>query len=254
MKRYPPINPKVRKILHGADYNPDQWLDTPEVLAEDLRLMKLAHVNCASVGIFAWAKLEPEEGRFDFSWLDQIMDNLYKNGVYTILATPSGARPAWMSAKYPEVLRVQPNRQRILHGRRHNHCFTSPVYREKVRIINTKLAERYKEHPGLLIWHVSNEYNGECHCELCQEAFREWLKKKYDGDLEKLNKAWWNAFWSHTYTDWSQIQSPAPHGEELVHGLNLDWKRFVTHQTVDFSSTRSLPSKRSHLRSRSQPT
>ena len=78
MKRYPPINPKVRKILHGADYNPDQWLDTPEVLAEDLRLMKLAHVNCASVGIFAWAKLEPEEGRFDFSWLDQIMDNLYK--------------------------------------------------------------------------------------------------------------------------------------------------------------------------------
>lgn len=243
MKRYPPINPKVRKILHGADYNPDQWLDTPEVLAEDLRLMKLAHVNCASVGIFAWAKLEPEEGRFDFSWLDQIMDNLYKNGVYTILATPSGARPAWMSAKYPEVLRVQPNRQRILHGRRHNHCFTSPVYREKVRIINTKLAERYKEHPGLLIWHVSNEYNGECHCELCQEAFREWLKKKYDGDLEKLNKAWWNAFWSHTYTDWSQIQSPAPHGEELVHGLNLDWKRFVTHQTVDFFKHEIAPLK-----------
>ena len=234
VKKYPPIHHKVKHMIHGADYNPDQWMRTPEVWDEDMRLMKLAHSNSMSVGIFAWAALEPEEGRFEFGWLDEIMEKLYKNNAYVILATPTGARPAWMSAKYPEVLRVQANRRRNLHGTRHNHCYTSPVYREKTRIINTKLAERYGNHPSLVLWHVSNEYGGECHCELCQEAFRNWLREKYDDDLDKLNHAWWTAFWSHTYTDWSQIESPAPHGEFLVHGHNLDWKRFVTHQTLDF--------------------
>ena len=160
VKKYPPINPKFSRMLHGADYNPDQWKDTPEIWDEDMRLMKLAHCNVMSVGIFAWAALEPEEGRFEFGWLDEIMDRLAENGMYAILATPSGARPAWLSAKYPEVLRVMPNRQRILHGKRHNHCYTSPVYREKTQIINRKLAERYKDHPALLAWHVSNEYGG----------------------------------------------------------------------------------------------
>ena len=114
--------------------------------------MKLAGCNVMSVGIFAWAALEPAEGEYNFAWLDRIIDRLYENGVYTILATPSGARPAWMSKKYPEVLRVGPNRVRILHGERHNHCPTSPVYREKVRQINWLLAERYGKHPGLVLW------------------------------------------------------------------------------------------------------
>lgn len=239
--KYPPINPKFPHFLHGGDYNPDQWKHTPEVWDEDMRLMKLAHCNVMSVGIFSWASLEPEEGKFEFGWLDTIMDKLVENGVYAILATPSGARPAWLAAKYPEVLRVLPNRMRILFGGRHNHCYTSPVYREKTRLINQKLAERYKDHPALLAWHVSNEYGGECHCELCQQAFREWLKKKYDNDLDKLNRAWWTGFWSHTYTDWDQIQSPAPHGEGSIHGLNLDWKRFVTHQTIEFMKNEIAP-------------
>ncbi|MFS8501063.1 MAG: beta-galactosidase [Caldicoprobacter sp.] len=239
--KYPPINPKFPHFLHGGDYNPDQWKHMPEIWDEDMRLMKLAHCNVMSVGIFSWASLEPEEGKFEFGWLDTIMDKLAENGVYAILATPSGARPAWLAQKYPEVLRVLPNRQRILFGARHNHCYTSPVYREKTRLINQKLAERYKDHPALLAWHVSNEYGGECHCELCQQAFREWLKKKYDNDLDKLNRAWWTSFWSHTYTDWDQIQSPAPHGEGSIHGLNLDWKRFVTHQTVEFMKNEIAP-------------
>lgn len=242
MKKYSPVSEKVPHFLHGADYNPDQWLKYPEVLKEDIRLMKLANCNVVSVGIFAWSALEPEEGKFNFEWLDEVIENLYKNGIYAILATPSGARPAWMSQKYPEVLRVESNRVRNLHGKRHNHCYTSPVYREKVNIINTKLAERYSKHPGVIAWHVSNEYGGECHCNLCQEAFRNWLKEKYK-TLDHLNDAWWTAFWSHTYTDWSQIESPAPHGEDLVHGLNLDWKRFVTHQTVDFFRNEIKPLK-----------
>ncbi|HVM60068.1 MAG TPA: beta-galactosidase [Verrucomicrobiae bacterium] len=239
-KRYPPINPKCPHFLHGGDYNPDQWLRLPAVLNEDRRLMKLAHCNAMTVGVFSWAALEPEEGRFAFDWLDRTMDDLAANRMFAVLATPSGARPAWMSHKYPEVLRVNANRQRILHGGRHNHCYTSTVYREKTALINRRLAERYKNHPALLIWHISNEYSGECHCPLCQEAFRQWLKARY-GSLDAVNQAWWTAFWSHTYTDWSQIESPAPHGEGSIHGLNLDWKRFVTRQTVEFMKNEIAP-------------
>jgi len=237
--KYPPINPRFPHFLHGGDYNPDQWPEA--VWAEDMRLMKLANCNAMSVGIFSWTQLEPEEGRFTFGWLDKIMDNLAANGGYAVLATPSGARPAWLSAKYPEVLRVRPDRGRNLHGTRHNHCLTSPVYREKVGIINRKLAERYKDHPALLVWHISNEYNGECHCDLCQAAFREWLKARYDNDLDKLNQAWWAAFWSHTFTDWEQVESPSPVGEPLLHGLNLDWKRFSNEQTFDFFHQEIVP-------------
>lgn len=230
---FKPLSEKLTKMLHGADYNPEQWLDYPEVFEEDLRLMKLANVNVMSIGMFSWAKLEPEEGVFDFSWMDHVIDRLHENGVAVFLSTPSGARPTWMSEKYPEVLRVSANRVRNLHGMRHNHCYTSPIYREKISIINRQLAERYADHPGIVGWHISNEYGGDCHCDHCQKAFRKWVKNKYQ-TLDKLNHAWWTTFWSHTYTSWSQVESPAPHGETMVHGQNLDWKRFVTDQTIDF--------------------
>ena len=242
--KYPPIVSRYPHMLHGGDYNPDQWRATKEIWREDMRLAKLARINSLSVGIFSWTALEPEEGRYDFTWLDEVMDMMAENGIVAVLATPSGARPAWMSAKYPEVLRVDENRQRILHGARHNHCYTSPVYREKVRAINTLLAERYKNHAALGVWHLSNEYGGECHCELCQQVFREWLKTRYES-LDELNHAWWTAFWSHTYTDWSQIESPAwPRGESSTHGLTLDWKRFVTERTLDFMLAEMEPLKR----------
>ncbi|POR27856.1 beta-galactosidase [Paenibacillus polymyxa] len=240
--KYPPISERVPRMLHGADYNPEQWQHYPEVLAEDIRLMKLAKCNVMSVGIFSWVSLEPEEGVFTFEWLDRILDSFAENGIYAFLATPSGARPAWMSQKYPEVLRVEANRVRNLHGFRHNHCSTSSVYREKVRIMNTKLAERYANHPAVIGWHISNEFGGDCHCDYCQEAFRAWVEDKY-GTLDKLNHAWWTTFWSHTITDWSQVESPAPHGETQVHALNLDWRRFVTDQTADFIKHEIVPLK-----------
>ena len=243
MNKHKPVT-AYPHILHGGDYNPDQWKNYPEILEEDIRLFKLAGINAVSLGIFAWATLEPEEGKYDFSFFDKVIDNLYKNGIYTILATPSGARPAWMAEKYPEVLRVTPDRHRILFSKRHNHCLTSPVYRQKVRAINTALAEHYKDNPAIIAWHVSNEYGGDCHCELCQEKFREWLKKKYNNDLDLLNEQWWSAFWSHTYTSWEQIQSPtnpSPIGETDVHALVLDWKRFTTAQTADFIKNETQP-------------
>jgi len=243
MKNFGPINPACTAMLHGGDYNPDQWLHMPEIIDEDFRLMASARCNAMSIGIFSWAALEPSEGRYTFDWMDDIMDRLAKNGRFAVLATPSGARPPWMALKYPEVLRVNWDRSADTFGRRHNHCFTSPVYREKVRAINSRLASRYKNHPALLVWHISNEYGGECHCPLCQTAFRDWLKERYQDDLDRLNKAWWTGFWSHTYSAWEEIESPALHGEHLVHGHNLDWKRFVTDQTVSFMKNEIAPIK-----------
>lgn len=224
---------KIDQFLHGADYNPEQWKSHPEILAEDIRLMKLAGCNVMSVGIFSWASLEPEEGNYTFEWLDHVIENLYANGISVILATPSGARPAWLAQKYPEVLRTNGENQKMKYGGRHNHCWSSRIYREKVHAINSELALRYKDHPAIVMWHVSNEYGGECFCEGCQAGFKTFIKDKYQ-TLEKLNEQYWTQFWSHAYTDWSQIEPPSKIGETEVHGLSIDWRRYVTHQTIDF--------------------
>ncbi|HDX4051820.1 TPA: beta-galactosidase [Enterobacter soli] len=242
MNKFAPLSSKVAALLHGADYNPEQWENYPGIIEKDIAMMKQAKCNVMSVGIFSWAKLEPREGEYDFAWLDSIIEKLYAAGIHIFLATPTGARPAWMSQKYPEVLRVGRNRVPALHGGRHNHCMTSPVYRDKTLKINSLLAERYSQHPAVLGWHISNEYGGECHCNLCQERFRDWLKARYT-TLDALNHAWWSAFWSHTYTDWSQIESPSPQGEVSIHGLNLDWRRFNTAQVTDFCRHEVAPLK-----------
>ncbi len=228
-------------FLHGGDYNPDQWLDRPEILEEDIRLMKEAHVNEASIGIFAWAKEEPEEGRYDLEWLAQVINRLYKNGIYTILATPTGALPHWMTEKYPEVLKVDEHGIRRLHGQRHNFCPSSPVLRRKMRALNEELSRRFGRHPGVIAWHLSNEYGGDgdakmtigCHCPYCEENFRKFLKARY-GTLDALNKAWWTGFWSNTFTDWKQIHCPGEGSEHTMHGIKLDYKRFVSAQMLDF--------------------
>ncbi len=170
---------KFGRLLYGGDYNPDQWLDRPDIIEEDIRLMKLAAINCVSLGIFAWMAIEPKEGQFEFEWLDDLVERLYKAGVSIDLATPSGGKPAWMAKKYPEIRRVNGHGVREPQQGRHNHCWTSPVYREKVRIIDTKLSERYGSHPGVILWHISNEFSGECYCDLCFSKFHEWLKAKY---------------------------------------------------------------------------
>ena len=242
MTKFAPLFPKVAALLHGADYNPEQWENYPGIIEKDITMMQQAKCNVMSVGIFSWAKLEPREGEYDFAWLDAVIEKLYAAGIHIFLATPSGARPAWMSQKYPEVLRVGRDRVPALHGGRHNHCMTSPVYREKTLKINRLLAERYSQHPAVLGWHISNEYGGDCHCGLCQQKFRDWLKARYK-TLDALNHAWWSTFWSHTYTDWSQIESPAPQGEVSIHGLNLDWRRFNTAQVSDFCRHEVTPLK-----------
>jgi beta-galactosidase len=218
-----------RRICYGADYNPDQWQHAPEIIEEDFRLMREANCTSMSVGIFAWTSYQPDESTLTFDWLDRIMDKLAENGMTAVLATPSGSKPMWMSEKYPEIRRVNRDGIRQPSGGRHNHCPTSSVYREKVQEINRALAERYKNHPALALWHLGNELNGDCHCELCRRAFQNWLEESY-GNLERLNRKWWSHFWNHTFTKWEQI----PTHDGSIDGLVLDWSRFVNEQHVSF--------------------
>lgn len=226
--------PKIPALLHGGDYNPDQWLDRPDILEEDIKMMKKAGVNTATVGVFSWSTLEPQEGNFQFGWLHDIMDKLYENGIYTVLATPTGARPAWMDEKYPSVLRVEKDGRRNHHSGRHNHCMSSLEYRSLVEKMDTKLAQEFGNHPGLILWHISNEFGGECYCENCKKRFQEYLREKYHNNIEELNKQWWTSFWSRRFDSFEQIEPPYDNGEHSILGLNLDWKRFNSWNMKDY--------------------
>ena len=228
-------------FIHGADYNPEQWMAQKQIWDEDMALMQQANCNEMTVGIFSWSTIEPREGEYDFSFLDEIIGKIGAAGGKVILSTPSGARPRWLAETYPEVLRVNEQGQREHIRGRHNHCFTSPVYREKVRQINSRLAQRYGNNPTVIAWHISNEYSGQCRCPLCVDAFRDYLREKFHGDIGELNRAYWTTFWSHTYDSFDQIEPPGALTETGIHGLNLDWNRFVTRQTTSFIQNEVAP-------------
>ncbi len=237
-----PISPVLPKLFHGGDYNPDQWPENIRI--DDVRLMKLSGMNLMSTGIFAWAQMEPTEGNFDWAWLDETFDRLHAAGVYVAMATPSSSPPRWLAEKYPEIQAVRKDGVRYLPGLRQMTCPTSPVFRQECQRINHTLALRYGGHPGLVMWHVSNEYGhlwDRCYCDLCRDAFRDWLEKRY-GDIDTVNDQWWTRFWSQTFHDFSQINVPLDHAcTNGVTGLTLDWRRFCSTQIVEFYKDEIVP-------------
>lgn len=230
------INEKLPKIWYGGDYNPEQW--GPDVWKEDERMFKLAGIDVATVNVFSWAMIQPSEETYDFAQLDETIDRLYKSGVYVCLATSTGAHPAWMARKYPDVLRVDVQGRKRRFGGRHNSCPNSPTYRKYAARLAGKLAERYKDHPGLLIWHVSNEYGGYCYCDNCAAAFRVWLRERYK-TLDELNRVWNTRFWGHTFYDWEEIVVPNELSEEWggnrtnFQGISLDYRRFQSDSLLE---------------------
>lgn len=216
------------KMLYGADYNPEQW--PTSVWAEDMRLMKLAHVNMASINIFSWAVLEPRPGEYHFETLDRIMDMLAEHGIAADLATATASPPPWMSRLYPAMLPVTADGQRMSHGSRQHYCPNSLDYRRAGAALVQRLAERYRTHPALVMWHVNNEYGchiASCYCDRCAEAFREWLQERYRS-LEALNDAWSTNFWSQRYYDWADVLPPRLTPSFSNPSQTIDYHRFMS--------------------------
>lgn len=222
-------NEKVKKILYGGDYNPEQWPE--DTWEEDMRLLKLAHIDIVTLNVFSWASLQPDENTYCFEKLDKIMELVKKHGLKVCLATSTGAHPAWMARKYPDILRTEFNGMRRKFGGRHNSCPNSPTYRKYSVRLAEKLAEHYKDYDNIVAWHISNEYGGECYCENCERAFRVWLKDRYK-TIDELNRAWNNSFWGHTMYDWEEAVLPNLLSEHfaddrtMFQGISLDYRRF----------------------------
>ena len=227
---------KVKKIAYGGDYNPEQWPE--EIWQEDMRLLKEAHIDTLTLNVFSWAALQPSEEEYDFSKLDKIINLVRDNGFHVCLATSTGAHPAWMAKRYPDVLRTEFNGMKRKFGGRHNSCPNSPTYRKYSVRLAEKIAERYKDYDNIIAWHISNEYGGECYCENCEKAFRVWLKKKYQ-TIEAVNHAWNTAFWGHTFYDWDEIVLPNLLSEHFEYdrsqfqGITLDYKRFNSESILE---------------------
>lgn len=193
---------------YGGDYNPEQWPE--EMWGEDVRLMKSAGVNLATVGVFSWAMLEPREGQYDFGWLDRVLEELHLGGVRVDLATATASPPPWLSHSYPESLPVTAEGVRLSPGSRQAYCPSSPAYRAAAGRLVRALAARYGDHPALALWHINNEYGchvSRCYCDESASAFRRWLEWRY-GDIDGLNQAWSTAFWSQRYASFDEVMPP----------------------------------------------
>ena len=215
----------------GVDYYPEHWYSEQwETYADQ---MKAASFNVVRLAEFAWVLMEPEEGRFDFDWLDSAISILDKRGISVILGTPTAAMPAWIKHKYPETLASSDGVKRDSWGVRKNNCFTSGAYRLLSERITRAMAEHFTGHPAVIGWQTDNEIDWPvCRCNTCVREFHVFLRDKY-GSIDGLNRAWGTHFWGHKFSDWDEIQA-AVHYKEDNPSLCLDWHRFQTHLQVRF--------------------
>ena len=220
------VIPRLPELGFGGDWNPEQW--EPAVWDEDLRLMQEAGVNLVTVGVFSWAQLEPSPGRYEFGWLDSVLDKCAAAGVHVDLATGTASPPPWLGHRWPESLPVDDAGVRLFYGARQQYCASSTAYRERALALAEHVASRYAHHEAVVMWHIGNEYGAHtpaCWCDISAEAFRDWLTKRYD-TLDELNAAWSTAFWSQRFSDWSEVIPPrrTPYFPNPTH--QLDFKRF----------------------------
>ncbi|MGE5327170.1 MAG: beta-galactosidase [Deltaproteobacteria bacterium] len=221
------------KFIYGVDYYPEAWDESQ--WEKDAEMMQAAHINFVRMAEFAWVKMEPEEGKFDFDWLDRALKILNAHGIRAVLGTPTVCPPAWLYAKYPDIAAMDEHGVRYRFGSRRNYCMHNPHFLAATRAIVKAMAEHYKNHPGVLGWQIDNEFGSpDCYDEYCQRAFQDWSRTKY-GSLDTLNKAWGLVFWGHTLSEWSQVPMP---WNTLYNAHNpsmaLDYKRFFNDATRDY--------------------
>lgn len=222
-----------KKIYLGAAYYPEMWEES-EVDADIARCRETG-VNTLRVGEFAWGKMEPKEGEFDFGWLERTVDKLHAAGISVVMCTPTCTPPRWMMNKYEEMRRVDSTGIRTEVSSRCHPCKTSPKMREKNAVIVTEMAKRFAHRPGIIGWQIDNEifpYGGGCYCPLCMNAFREYLKDKYK-TAEALNKKWGMQRWSLEYQSFGDVQPPRD-GQWRHPSLRVEWERFQCAQIVSY--------------------
>lgn len=219
----------------GVDYYPEHW--PRERWETDAKLMKEMGIQVVRLAEFSWHKLEPEEGRYDFAWLDEAVELMARYGIRTIMGTPGAAPPAWMIQRYPDILPIDWEGRVRGFGGRHHDCQSNPTYRGFIVRMVTELAKHYGENPNVIGWQPDNELGNShhdlCHCEHCRKSFQTWLEKKYR-TTDRLNIAWGTAFWSQEVNSFEEVFTP----KITVTGENpsqvLDWKRFCSDLIVDF--------------------
>ena len=223
-------------FLYGVVYYPEQWPETS--WEKDLARIVETGMNVVRMGEGAWSVWEPVEGHYEFELFDRALELCQKVGLKAIMGTPTYTPPAWLTERYPEVLRASFEGILLRHGSRRHYNYTSPVYREKSRAITEVLATHYRNHPSVIGWQIDNELN--CHLDMSfaesdHTAFRAWCQERYV-TLEALNTAWGTAFWSQSYSDWEQIWLPRPTVTYQNPSLLLDFYRFTSDMTIRFAT------------------
>ncbi len=219
----------------GVCYYPEHW---PEERWEtDAQMMAEAGIKIVRIAEFAWAQIEPEAGRYEWSWLDRAINLLGEAGLRVMLGTPTAAPPIWLTRNHPDILRIDANGQRRDHGTRRHYCPNSPTYRHFSQEIVSVMAQRYGHHPHIFGWQIDNEWGGghtaRCYCNNCVTGFQEWLKDRY-GETSDLNDAWGTLFWSQSYIDWSQIRLPDESIDKPNPSYLLDFYRFSSDSYVAY--------------------
>lgn len=221
----------------GVCYYPEHW--GVEKVEEDFRRMKELGIEYVRIGEFAWSRIEPERGKFNWDWLDKTLELAEKMGLKIVLGTPTATPPKWLIDEHPEILPVDKDGRVKNFGSRRHYCFSSPVYREEVKRIVTIIAKRYGKHPAVAGWQTDNEYGChdtvKCYCPRCKKAFQKWLERKYEGDIKKLNEAWGTVFWSQEYRSFDEIELPNLTPADPNPSHLLDYYRFASDQVVEFN-------------------
>jgi len=215
----------------GTDYYPEHWPE--ERWPEDARLMAEAGFNIVRLAEFAWSWMEPQEGQYDFDWLDRAISILDSHDIRVILGTPTASPPPWLMTKNPDIFLVREDGQRATFGNRREYCPNNLTYHDYTRRIVTQMAEHYADHPAVIGWQIDNELGNRCYCPVCAQSFQSWLRRRY-GSLDELNEKWGAIFWSHVYTDWDQIPAPVTTGGSPNPGLALDYFRFSSDSYVAY--------------------
>jgi beta-galactosidase len=237
------FKPRFLPPYYGAAYYPEDW---PDATADrDIELMLGAGVNVARMAEFAWARMEPREGDYQFGWLERAVEKLADAGIASVLGTPSATPPVWLVEKHPEVLFVQADGHRIGHGGRRHTCPNNPVYRDYSVRVAEKMADAFGQDDRVVAWQIDNEvfphydfsgrggmFTRACCCPVCMDGFHAWLEERF-GTVDALNQAWCLDLWSQRYDRFDQV--PAPDNHIWHHpSLLASWDRFNSESYVAF--------------------